>query len=241
MKEPNSAKFSTTHWTLVLRARGDEPAAKAALSELCEAYWNPVFQFLRCEGRKEDDSRELTQEFFAQLLSRGGVDKVDPQKGRFRSYLLGALKHFLSDRRRHENRDKRGGGAMVESIDSGGTDTSPGMQIADSARAVSDAYFDRQWALAVMDRGLNSVRAMFAETDKARQFEVLEPWLIGETENLSQSGAADDLGMSVGAVKVAIHRLRKNFREAIQAEIAQTVNSPDEVSEELRYLIEVLS
>jgi len=241
--EPSgNAVFSTTRWTLVMRARGDAPEAQTALGELCEAYWTPVFRFLRREERSEEQSQELAQEFFTRLLSSGGgIDQVDPEKGRFRSYLLGALKHFLADRKRGEGREKRGGGALVESIESGGTETCPGMQIPDPAATVPDAYFDHQWALAVMDRGLKTVQAIFEESGKEKQFEVFKPWLIGDTENLSQADAAAQLGMTTGAVKVAIHRVRRTFRDAVQAEIAQTLSEPDKVVEELRYLIAVLS
>jgi RNA polymerase sigma factor (sigma-70 family) len=230
--DPSSGNpvFSTTRWTLVMRARGDAPEASAALGELCDSYWTPVFRFLRREGRNEDQARELTQEFFSRLLSRGGVDGVDPNQGRFRSYLLGALKHFLADVRRSEGRQKRGGNAVVESIDSSGdTGTSAGMQIPDPAASIPDTYFDHQWALAVMDRALGAVQSDFEAAGKEAQFEALKPWLIGDTENLSQAEAATKLGMTTGAVKVAIHRLRKNFRDAIQSEIAQTVNSPAEI------------
>jgi RNA polymerase sigma factor (sigma-70 family) len=234
--------FSTTRWTLVMRARGDAPEASAALGELCEAYWTPVLRFLRREGRNEDQSRELTQEFFSRLLSRGGVDKADPARGRFRSYLLGALKHFLADVRRSQGRQKRGGDAVVESIDSSGDiGTSAGRQIPDPTAVIPDTYFDHQWALAVIDRALGAVQSDFEAASKETHFEALKPWLIGDTENLSQTEAAAQLGITAGAVKVAIHRLRKNFRDAVQSEIAQTVNSPAEIAEELRYLIEVLS
>jgi RNA polymerase sigma-70 factor (ECF subfamily) len=227
---------------MVARAQGDAPEARDALGELCEAYWTPVFRFLRREGRNEDDSRELAQEFFARLLSTGGgVDQADPTKGRFRSYLLGALKHFLAERKRNAGRQKRGGDAVVESIESGGTSTSPGMQIADLDGGVPDSWFDREWALAIMDRGLTTVQSAFESSGKEKQFDVLKPWLIGEAEALSQSDAAAMLGMTSGAIKVAIHRLRKQFSDAVRNEIAQTVDSPDEIGEELRYLIEVLS
>jgi len=233
--------FVTTRWTLFLRSRGDAPESRAALGELCEAYWMPVFRFLRREGRDEDASRELAQEFFARLLARGGIGNVDPAKGRFRSYLLGALKHFLAEQKRNEGREKRGGGVILESIESGGSDTSPGLQIADASSAIPDKHFDREWALAVMDRSLQFVQADFEKAGKGRQFEVLKPWLIGDTENLSQADAAVALGATTGAVKVMIHRLRNDFRDAVQAEIAQTVPRAEDIAGELRYLIEVLS
>ena len=242
-KDPNPepGAFDTTRWTMVMRARGDAPEARAALGELCETYWTPVFRFLCREGRGEDESRELTQEFFARLLAGSGVEKAEPEKGRFRSYLLGALKHFLAARKRNEGRQKRGGGADFESIESGGTGTSPGMQIPDPVGMVSDAWFDRGWALAVMENALTSIQTCLEEAGKGKQFEVLKPWLMGDMENLSQTDAAKELGLTTGAVKVAIHRLRKQFRDAVETEIAQTVSSPDEIEEELRYLIEVLS
>lgn len=224
----------------MLRARGDSPEGRAALSDLCAAYWKPVFHFLRREGRLEDDSREVAQAFFLRLLERGGLDQVDPAKGHFRSYLLGALKHFLAEQRRNQGRQKRGGGAIIESIDAAGSDTSPGIQIADASASVPDAWFDREWALAVMERGIQRVQADFEHAGKAKSFDVLKPWLIGDTENLSQSDAAAALGTTVGAVKVMVHRLRKDFRTAIEAEIAQTVPRAEDIADEIRYLIEVL-
>lgn len=172
---PLPENFCTTRWTLVLRSRGDAVESRAALGELCETYWTPVFRFLRREGRGEDESRELTQEFFARLLAGGSLEKAEPEKGRFRSYLLGALKHFLADRRRSEGREKRGGGAVIESIEAAGTETSPGLQIPDPIGTIPDAYFDREWALSVMDRALKAVQATFAESGKGKQFEILKP------------------------------------------------------------------
>lgn len=226
---------------MVMRARGDAPEAKAALGELCEAYWMPVFNFLRREGRGEDQSRELAQEFISRLLSKPGAVRAEPEKGRFRSYLLGALKHFLAETRRNEGRLKRGGDAVIASIDSEGGLTNEEWQIADPTAGVPDAYFDRQWALAIMDRSLTNVRNTFSRMGKETQFDIIKPWLMGDTGNLSQADAAASLGMTSGALKVAIHRLRADFREAVLAEIAQTVDGPGEAAEELRYLIEVLS
>ncbi len=223
-----------------MRAKGDAPEARVALADLCEAYWTPVFRFLQREGRGEDESRELTQAFFAKLLIGTGIGEADPAKGRFRSYLLGSLKHFLANQRRDANREKRGGGVIVESIDDGGFGTSPGLQVADPGAAASDAWFDRHWALSVMERGLECVRKSFEDSGKGGQFEVLRPWLMGDPEGLTQADAADQLGMSRPAAKVAIHRLRQKFGEAIRREIADTVDTEEEIAEELRYLIEAL-
>jgi DNA-directed RNA polymerase specialized sigma24 family protein len=233
--------FHATRWTLVMQARGDTHESRTALSELCAAYWNPVFHFLRSEGRNDDDSRELAQEFFARLLARGGIGDADRTKGRFRSYLLGALKHFLAERRRNEGREKRGGDAVIESLNAPAPEGSPRLQIADPSAAFSDKHFDREWAHSIMARSLDAVQSSFEKAGKSAQFEALKPWLVGDTEALSQSDAAAKLRLTTGAIKVMIHRLRKDFRNAVEAEISQTVPSPDDIAEELRYLVEVLS
>jgi RNA polymerase sigma-70 factor (ECF subfamily) len=234
--------FEATRWTVVLRARGDSPEAQAALGDLCEAYWDPVYFFLRREGRGDDESRELTQAFFARLLDRGGIGQVDPGKGRFRSYVLGALKHFLAEGRRNQGRLRRGGGATIESLDVVGSGTNPGPQIADPAPVMPEKHFDREWALTIIDRSLQAVQAGFVRSGKADRFEVLKPWLtMDDTAHPTQAEAAEALGLTLGAVKVAIHRLRRDFRSAVEAEIAQTVPHAGDVTEELQYLIEVLS
>jgi RNA polymerase sigma factor (sigma-70 family) len=210
------------------------------LSELCAAYYQPVLRFLAREGREADTARELTQEFFARILERGEVGQADPSCGRFRSYLLGAVKHFLADRRKHDQRDKRGGHAAHESLDGSANDDAPALQVADARADVPDTWFDRQWALAVMARTLTAVENEFNAAGKAKAFAILKPWLVGEAESLSQHDAARQLGLSEGAVKVAIHRLRKRFRECLRTEIAQTVEGGADVDAELRYLMEVL-
>ncbi len=235
---PVSSAFAPTRWTLVLRARGDTPESRAALSELCEAYYQPVIRFLRCEGRDEETTREVAQEFFARVLGGSGFQAADPERGRFRSYLLGALKHFLAERRAWEQRQKRG--TRPESL-SAGTDTSPGCEVPDPAGCPPDAWFDREWALAVMDRALARLAAEFRGSGKHDQFELLKLWLAGETPCLSQAGAASRLGMSEGALKVAIHRLRRRFRELVKTDIAQTLHRPEDVQDELHHLIAALS
>lgn len=228
--------FAPTRWTLVLAARGDSPAAQAALGELCESYYQPVFRFLQREGRTEDTARELTQEFFARLLARDGFATADPARGRFRSFVLGALRHFLGDQRDLDNAAKRGGGAVHEPLPEP-TDTSPGRELA--AAAPDDMWFDRQWALAIMDTALRTLAAEHAAAGKADQFEYLKPWLVGAAA--AQADVAIQLGWSEGALKVAVHRLRKRFRELVRAEVAQTVPAFADVDAELRYLVEVLA
>ena len=238
---PHTSPFAPTRWTLVLRARGDSAESQAALSELCETYYQPVLRFLRCEGRDEDAARELAHDFFARVLAGSGFDGADPERGRFRSYLLGALKHFLADQRAHAQRLKRGGDVTPESLDaSAGTDTSPGLSVADPGAATRDAVFDREWALTVMDRALVALQKEFAEAGKAVQFETLKPWLMGDAPASSQADAARRLDLTEGAVKVTIHRLRKRFREVVRANIAQTLADPVLVDEELRHLVEAL-
>src|SRR5262245_2973624 len=200
MNEPSSPGFALTRWTLVLRARGESVEARAALSELCEAYYQPVLRFLCREGRDEDAAREITQEFFARVLARGGFDEADPERGRFRSYLLGALKHFLADQRKHEHRLKRGGGVAPESLDAAGSDEESGpLQIAAASTAAPEAFFDREWALAVVGRAMALLEKEFAAAGKTDQFDRLKPCLMGEAPSMSQAGAAQQLGLSEGA------------------------------------------
>jgi len=233
-------QFAPTRWTQVLLARGESLEAQAALSELCAAYWQPVFSFIRREGRDEDTARDLTQEFFARLLAGHGLATVEPGRGRFRSFLLGAVKHFLADARARAGAVKRGGGEAVLSIERGGTSTTTELQIPDPAGPPADASFDREWAQTVVARAIEVLATEFRAADKAAWFDRLKPWLLGQCDGFSQADAGRELGLSEGAVKVAIHRLRKRFRELVKAEIAQTVPDPADVQEELRYLVEVL-
>jgi RNA polymerase sigma factor (sigma-70 family) len=220
----------------VLAARGESPEARAALSDLCAAYYAPVFAFIRRTTRDEDSARDLTQEFFARILSGQSITGVDRSRGRFRSFLLGAVKHFLSDMHEHARRKKRGGDHVHLTIDPG-TDTSPELQLADLAVLSPDREFDRKWALTLLDRTLAALASEHQVAGKIEQFEILKPWLTGDTENLSQSDAARKLGSNEGAVKVAIHRLRRRFREVLKNEISQTVQDRADVGEELRNLL----
>ena len=234
LKMADSA-FHPTRWTLVLRARGEDAEAKAALSDLCAAYYAPVVAFLRREGRGEDDARDLAHAFFARVLARG-VGAPEPERGRFRNYLLGALKHFISHARDAAAAQKRGGGVEhVPLVAEAGT--APGMPVADSAAADTLA-FDREWAFTVIGRALAALEA--EHSAKPRHFAALRPWLDGGSER-SQADIARELGMTETAVKVAIHRLRTRLRELIRAEVAATVNDPAELAAELRHLIAIAS
>jgi RNA polymerase sigma-70 factor (ECF subfamily) len=239
---PNAASevFATTRWTQVLASRGDSADAQQALSDLCGVYYGSVVAFLRREGRSEDAARELAHEFFARVLQGHSLGAVDPKRGRFRSYLLGALKHFLANRRAHDAREKRGGGIIHESLGSE-TDTAIGSVIADLSGILPERDFDREWALSVLRRALAALQRECQQNNSTREFEVLKPWLTGENAGRSHADAAGALGMTDGAVRVAIHRLRRRFRSLTKAEIARTVNDPEEIADELRHLIEVLS
>jgi RNA polymerase sigma-70 factor (ECF subfamily) len=233
--------FAPTRWTLVLRARGGTLEARAALAELCEAYYQPVLRFLRRERQDDHAADELAHEFFRRILAKGGFDGADPERGQFRSYLLGALKHFLSDQRKSQHRLKRGGGVIPEALDLQDEEEPSNIQLSAASPFVPDTLFDREWALAVMARALSALESEMTSQGKETHFQALKPWLIGDAPTLSQADAARQLGLREGAVKVAIHRLRKRFGDEVRAEISQTLRDPALVEEELRYLVEVLA
>lgn len=229
-----SSAFHPTRWTLVLRSRGEGEVARSALSDLCETYYEPVVAFLRRDGRNDDAAREMAHAFFESVLT-GGLGTPDPERGRFRSYLLGSLKHFLTKNRAAAQAGKRGGGAEHVPLVSE-NETAPGLPIP----GLSDdtLAFDREWALALIARALASVEQEHAH--KPDLFIALKPWLDGSS-TASQANAARALGMSETAAKVAIHRLRTRFRELIRAEIAATVSDPADIAGELSHLIAIAS
>lgn len=235
----SAGEFAPTRWTLVLAARGDSPSARAALGELCESYYQPVLGFLRREGRDADAARELAQEFFSRILSRAGFATADPARGRFRSFLLGALRHFLADMRDRERAVRRGSGTVPESLeDLAEKGADPGVAAAPDP---AELRFDRAWALALMQRTLDRLCAEFRSQGKQAQFDQLKPWLGGDLPSGSNAQAAAQGGLSGGSLKVAVHRLRRRFRQLIRAEIAHTVPDPSDVEPEFRHLIEVLA
>jgi RNA polymerase sigma-70 factor (ECF subfamily) len=227
-----SPSFHPTQWTLVIRSHGQGENAKAALSELCAAYYEPVVAFLRREGRNDDAAREMAHAFFENMLM-GGLGAADPERGRFRSYLLGALRHFLSKQRAAALAGKRGGGAEHVPLVSE-NDTAPGIPL--PGKPDDELCFDRAWALALIARALKSLEQEYDH--KPMLYAAIKPWLDGGATT-TQADIALSLEMSETAVKVAIHRLRTRFRELIHAEVTATVNDPQEVADELRHLIEI--
>ena len=210
------------------------------MSDLCGAYYGPVFAFIRRSAPTEEAARDLTQAFFARILAGHGIDNVDPDRGRFRSFLLGAVKHFLSEMRQRAGAAKRGSGETPVILDAG-TDTTPGFEVADANAPAPDLEFDRKWALTLLDRALAKLANEHEADGKRQQFETIKPWLTGDSDDISQASAAATLGVNEGAVKVAIHRLRRRFRELVKLEIGQTLRDPSQVGDELACLQSALA
>jgi RNA polymerase sigma-70 factor (ECF subfamily) len=221
--------FNATRWSLVLEARGRDAAGQGALADLCAIYYQPVVSFLRREGRDEDAARELAHAFFETLISRG-VGAPDPARGRFRNYLLGALKHFLVARRTAETAQKRGGHSEHIAWDDPDADT--------AAPAVQDSAFDRDWALAILAAAMTSLEAEHARNPAS--FRILRPWL-DPSHDRPQKDAARDLGISEAALKVAIHRLRVRWREHVRAAVRATLHDDADLDDEMRHLLDILA
>ena len=230
---PAHASFATTQWTKILAAKGGSPESQAALSDLCDSYYAPVYSFIQRRVSDTEKAKDLTHDFFESVLRRSPFENLDPDKSKFRTYLLGAVKHFLSNSNRKQQRQKRGSGQWHESLSEN--------EEAPSDESHEDQQFDYQWALNLMGRALSKLESEFAKGQRQTHFEKLKPWLVGLNDSLSQQKVGSQLGLSEGAVKVAIHRLRKRFREHIKSEVADTLGPTDTIEEELRYLVEVLS
>lgn len=233
------ARFSTTQWTQVLAARTESPAARAALSDLCAAYYAPVHAYITRTTHDLGEARDLTHSFFERLLAGSMLGGLRPDRGRFRSYLLGAVKNFLANTRDHRHAAKRGTQHVHVPVDAG-TETSPGLEPIDPHSLPPDAWFDRQWALTVVNRALNALAAEHAEAGKTEHFTALKPWLTGDRPDLSQAETAATLGVTEGALKVALHRLRHRFRAEVKMQIAATLDHPGDAEDELHSLLRAL-
>jgi RNA polymerase sigma-70 factor (ECF subfamily) len=209
------------------------------MQSLCETYYGPILAFLRRTGLGEEDVRDTAHAFIGELMGSDGFRGLERGQGRFRSYLLGALKHFVANQRARQQREKRGG--MVEHVSIGGTsDTEEPIAIPASGTNL-DAWFDREWALNLVERGLARLENEAKADGRLSQFEALKPWLTLNQTPASQVEAAHQLGLSEGALKVAVHRLRRRFRELVRVEIAQTLDRPDDIDAEMRHLVDALA
>ncbi|HEX5220503.1 MAG TPA: RNA polymerase sigma factor [Verrucomicrobiae bacterium] len=232
--------FVTTHWSVVLAAgRSHSTRARGALEKLCRAYWYPLYVFVRRLGHNPHDCEDLVQAFFAQCLEKNYLGAADQAKGRFRSFLLMALKRFLANEWDKARTQKRGGGAAAISLDALTAEQRYALEPAEQLSA--DRLFERRWAMTLLENVLAKVREEQIAAGKGAAFELLKNSLTTGERGTPYRELAERLGMSEGAVKVAVHRLRQRYRELLEAEIANTVASPKEVAEERRYLLSALS
>jgi RNA polymerase sigma factor (sigma-70 family) len=237
--QPNAC-FLTTHWSVVLAAgRSDTTRAQLALEQLCQTYWYPLYAHVRRRGHSPHDAQDLTQAFFACLLERQSLMNVDPGRGRFRSFMLGAINHFLASEWAKSQAQKRGGGRQILSLDAAAAEERLDLEPADPL--TPDQAFDKEWATALLDKVLTQLEDEFRGENKMRMFDVLKQTLTGSRAAQPYAELAAQLHMNEGAVKTAVHRLRRRYRELLQAEIANTVTSPDEVKEEMSYLCKTMA
>jgi RNA polymerase sigma factor (sigma-70 family) len=235
---PGPSQFPTTRWTLVVAAGNPEQKeARSALASLCENYWYPLYAYLRRRGYPADQAQDLTQEFFIRVLEGRYLDRADPEKGRFRSFMLTSLKFFAADEGDRERAQKRGGG-MVEPLEfSSGEER---YQREPAHEETPERIFERRWALTMLDRVVERLRQEFVEHGRPEHFERLKVFLLGQSDT-PYAALAREMNTLEGALKVAIHRLRKRYRDLFRQEIADTVADPAEVESELRFLAAVLT
>jgi len=234
-----AAIFATTHWSVVLAAgQSTDAQASEALEQLCRAYWYQLYAFVRREGSSAVDAQDLTQEFFARLLEKNYLAQVERQKGKFRSFLLAALRHFLADQRDRARAVKRGGGADCLSLDAQTAEQRYCLEPVD--RMDAEKIYERRWAMTLLEQALTRLRDENIAAGKLELFERLRDFVAGESD-ISSAEAATQLGLTESTVKSALHRLRQRYRELVREEIAHTVADPAEIDTELRYLIAVMS
>ena len=233
-----SSQFPTTRWTLVVAAADPQrKETRSALVSLCENYWYPLYAYLRRRGYPADQAQDLTQEFFVRVLEGRYLDRADPEKGRFRSFILTSLKFFVADEADRDRAQKRGGGAVLPLEFSSGEDR---YQREPAHDETPERIFERRWALSVLDRVVERLRNEFVHHGRPEHFERLKVFLLGQSD-APYAALAREMNTSEGALKVAIHRLRKRYRELFRQEIADTVADPAEVESELRFLAAVLT
>lgn len=233
-------EFRTTHWSAVLSARDkNSPGAQAALAELCGTYWYPIYGYIRRRGTDPVDAEDLTQAFFERFLEKDYLADLTPGRGRFRSFLLAALKHFLLNEWHRARAQKRGGGQTVVSLEERRAEERYRSEPVD--HLTPEKLYERQWVLVVLERVLSRLRAEFAAGEKAGLFEELKGFLTADQPEGAYTELGARLGMKEGTVKVAVHRLRRRYARLLEAEIARTVDDPSEVEDEIRHLLAVMA
>jgi RNA polymerase sigma factor (sigma-70 family) len=235
------AQFGQTKWSVVLAAAGkrDVALAEQSLEKLCRTYWLPLYTYIRRQGESAHDAQDLTQEFFARLLEKDFLGSVDQSKGRFRSFLLASLKHFLSNQRDRARAQKRGGGQTPLPLDFSDAESSIGFQLADNQ--TPEKAFEKRWALTLLERALTRLRREYLDRGKEDLFEKLKTTLTEGRGSLAYAELAGRLGMNEASVKMSVHRLRRRYRDVLRAEIAETVAQESEVEDELREVFRALS
>ncbi|MBI2925522.1 MAG: sigma-70 family RNA polymerase sigma factor [Verrucomicrobia bacterium] len=236
---PETPIFATTRWTVVVNA-GDSrsPEQSDALAQLCSAYWYPVYAYIRRHGASVEDAKDLTQEFFARLLAQNFLDRADREKGKFRWFLLGAVRHFLSAERRREAAAKRGGGQSHVPLDELLAEKK--YRLEPATTVTPEKLFERSWAMTLLQRVREQLREHYAQAGKLERFTKLETFIPGSGERRSYAEVGAELGLSEGALRVELTRLKQTYRKLLRTEIAHTVSTPAEIDEELRHLIEVM-
>jgi RNA polymerase sigma factor (sigma-70 family) len=235
------AQFANTHWSIVLSAADKRNPTRAleSLEKLCRLYWHPLYFYARRQGENQPDAQDLTQEFFARLLQNDLLDSVDRNKGRFRSFLLAAFKHFLSNERDKARAQKRGGGQVPVPIDVRDAETHYGFEPVEKMTA--EKIFERRWAMTLLEQTAARLRQEYERDGKARLFEQLKVTLTEPRGAIAYAALGRALQISEGAVKVAVHRLRLRYRAVLRAEVADTLADPAEVEDEVRQIFRALS
>jgi hypothetical protein len=229
------APFHTTRWTRVCAAKADSEDGRKALADLCDAYYEPIVAYLRSVFRDVDAAREMSHAFFAEMLAGGTIHTADRERGRFRSYLLGSVKHFVSRQWEMQRSLKRGAGLEAVCMDDQGV-----AEVQDGRVISPDAAFDRQWAMTMLERSLEALRLHCQAEGKGVFFDQVRPMLTGDSAYGDQGAVAAACGMSIEALRVAVHRLKKRLRQCVKAEIAGTLDDAAEVKDEMQILFEAL-
>jgi RNA polymerase sigma factor (sigma-70 family) len=230
--------FTTTHWSVVLEAQGETPAAQEALEKLCRIYWRPIYSFLRRQGIQPEDAEDVTQGFFALLLERRDLNTVRKEKGRLRSYLLSSVKHFLADEWRHAMAVKRGKGKWLIPLEE--LRERERIDVERRDRLTPDQIYERRWALTVLEQVLARLRGEYRSAGNVRFFEQMKKMLMDEPDRPSQAEIAAEFEMTENAVKQAFYRFRQRYQALLREEISHTVAMPSDIEDELRHLIAVV-